>query len=92
MCFFPFSLALSIKSALFTSALVLALSGLGLFLAKVALYNSAHFRAIQDHSIKGGCAAVQVYWALDFHPLFGTEVADDHLCHICDALWEFREI
>ena len=36
----PFSLALSIKSALFASALVLALSGLGIFLAKVALYNS----------------------------------------------------
>ena len=35
-----FSLALSIKSALFASALVLALSGLGLFLAKVALYNN----------------------------------------------------
>ena len=41
MCFFPFSLALSIKSALFASALVLALFGLGLFLAKVALYTQA---------------------------------------------------
>ena len=39
MCLLSFSLALPIKSALFALALVLALSGLGLFLAKVALYN-----------------------------------------------------
>ena len=50
-----------------------------------------HFRAIQDHNIKGGCAAVQEYWKLDVHPFFGIEAADDHLCRICDALWEFRE-
>ena len=43
-----FSLALPIKSALFALALVLALSGLGLFLAKVALYNNNRPRAAAD--------------------------------------------
>ena len=47
MCLLSFSLALPIKSALFALALVLALSGLGLFLAKVALYNKSSSAARQ---------------------------------------------
>ena len=39
-----------------------------------------------------GVAAGLKYWKLDVHPFFGTEVADDHLCRICDALLEFRMI
>ena len=50
-----------------------------------------HFRAIHANNIQGGCAAVQEYWNLDVHPFFDSEAADDHLCRICDALWEFRE-
>ena len=50
-----------------------------------------HFLAIQDLNIQGGCAAVQEYWNLNVHPFFGTEAAGEDQCHICDALWDFRE-